>query len=188
MQGNGLTEARTMAKMLREMTILGCGLALAANAASLAAQDLVEPDAAEWQALEAGEESAPVPPQPTRVLSERDAQRLRGLEGMSLQWIGWGRERGEVSTTVDGAGVWRIYGEQVGEPFQSVVIDGTITEIGPDYFIMTGAVTIANAPDAGRTCEGYGSWRFAVTQNRKYYRLRQFEWCDGLTDYIDLYF
>jgi hypothetical protein len=54
--------------------------------------------------------------------------------------------------------------------------------------LLEGAVTIVNTPDEGRTCEGYGTWRFAVTQARKYYRLRQFEWCDGLTDYVDLYF
>jgi hypothetical protein len=40
----------------------------------------------------------------------------------------------------------------------------------------------------GRRCEQTGEWRFAVTQNRKYWRLRQFEWCDYLTDYIDIYF
>ena len=29
---------------------------------------------------------------------------------------------------------------------------------------------------------------FRVTQNRKYWRLQQMEVCDGLTDYVDIYF
>ena len=39
-----------------------------------------------------------------------------------------------------------------------------------------------------RICEKTKDWHFAITQGRPYYRLREFEWCDGLTDYIDLYF
>jgi len=27
-----------------------------------------------------------------------------------------------------------------------------------------------------------------VTQNRRYWRIRTFEWCDDLTDYVDVYF
>ena len=51
-----------------------------------------------------------------------------------------------------------------------------------------GTIRIADTPDRGRLCEQTKSWRFAITQRRKYYRLREFEWCDGLTDYIDLHF
>ena len=50
-----------------------------------------------------------------------------------------------------------------------------------------GTIRIADTPDRGRLCEQTKSWRFAITQRRKYYRLREFEWCDGLTDYIDIY-
>ncbi|GAA4642879.1 hypothetical protein GCM10023115_08390 [Pontixanthobacter gangjinensis] len=67
-------------------------------------------------------------------------------------------------------------------------IDGKIVEAGDDYCIFEGLIRIANAPDAGRICEMKMKWRFAMTQNRKYYRLREFERCDGLTDYIDIYF
>jgi hypothetical protein len=161
-------------------------MALAAIAGTLTAQDRVIPDAAERQALAEGEE-APAPAQPTRVLSPRDAARLRALKGMTLQWISWDT-RGTVDVSVDEAGVWRLIGEQTGPNAASAAVEGVITEIGPNYFMLEGAVTILNTPDEGRTCEGYGSWRFEVTQNRKYYRLRQFEWCDDLTDYVDLYF
>jgi hypothetical protein len=121
------------------------------------------------------------------VLSARDADRLRALQGITLQWISWDT-RGEASVSVDPRGIWRLQAEQTGPGLAAVAVAGTITEIGEDYFELEGAVTIVNTPDEGRTCEGYGTWRFAVTQNRKYYRLRQFEWCDQLTDYVDLYF
>jgi hypothetical protein len=134
------------------------------------------------------EMAEPGPAAPTRILSQPDAKRLRRLTGITLQWIGWDKDRGGAITMVSPDGVWRIYGEQRGDKDQAVLVDGIITEIGPNYFIMEGAVTIANSPDQGRICEGYGKWRFAITQNRKYYRLREFEWCDYLTDYIDLYF
>lgn len=126
-------------------------------------------------------------PAPPAITSARDAERLRQLEGLTLQWIDWD-QRGRARAVVDEAGVWRLSGEQVGEGGAVLAIDGTITAIGPDHFEMTGAVTILNTPDEGRTCEGYGEWRFEVTQGRSYYRLRRFGWCDDLTDYVDLYF
>ena len=58
----------------------------------------------------------------------------------------------------------------------------------PAVFGPARLIRIADAPDPGRMCEATKSWHFAVTQNRRYYRLREFEWCDGLTDYIDIYF
>ena len=67
-------------------------------------------------------------------------------------------------------------------------LDGTVTEIGADYFVFDGTIRITETPDTGRKCEANKVWHFAVTQNRPYWRLREFEWCDDLTDYIDIYF
>ena len=67
-------------------------------------------------------------------------------------------------------------------------LDGTVTEVGRDWFTFRGTIRITDTPDPGRKCEAMKDWRFAVTQNRRYWRLREFEWCDGLTDYIDIYF
>lgn len=67
-------------------------------------------------------------------------------------------------------------------------MDGAVREIGSDYFIFTGTIRIEDTPDPGRRCEATKDWRFAVTQEQPYWRLREFEWCDGLTDYIDIYF
>ncbi|RNJ62432.1 MAG: hypothetical protein EDM03_13375 [Porphyrobacter sp. IPPAS B-1204] len=125
--------------------------------------------------------------QPTRVLSPEDLVRIAAAKGITLQWIDW-NTRGEIRTLVDGDGVWRMIGSQAGPANAYVGVDGIITEVGENYFILNGTVTIENAPDAGRMCKATADWRFEITQNRKYYRLRQFEWCDYLTDYIDIYF
>ena len=122
----------------------------------------------------------------TEVSSERDAKRLRTAQGITTQWIGW-EKRGDVHVARGPDGVWRINGLQRGDGGR-LAVDGTITEIGEDYFLMDGRIVISNTPDRGRLCMADKVWRFEVTQNRTYYRLREFEWCDGLTDYVDIYF
>ncbi len=125
-------------------------------------------------------------PMQTRILDHVAATRLRQNTGMTLQWIDWDT-RGSVQVTVDDGGMWRLSGEQA-RGSARVAIAGRITEIGPDYFLLDGRITIADTPDAGRRCAADKTWRFAVTQDRRYWRLREFEWCDRLTDYIDIYF
>lgn len=126
-------------------------------------------------------------PSATVITSQRDVARLQNLEGITLQWIGWDN-RGTVTAEADAAGVWHLAGEQLGPDAALVSIQGVITAIGPDQFDLVGTITILNTPDEGRTCDREGTWRFAVTQRRTYYRVREFEWCDYLTDYVDIYF
>ncbi len=130
--------------------------------------------------------SGPAAPAPTHVLDRDTAFRLRNNSGITLQWIGWD-ERGQVQVAEGDDGVWRLSGRQRGGG-GSVSVQGVVSEIGSDYFLLDGTVRIENAPNRGRLCERDKVWRFAVTQNRKYWRLREFEWCDHLTDYIDIYF
>ncbi|MDJ0642120.1 MAG: hypothetical protein QNJ15_04830 [Erythrobacter sp.] len=137
-------------------------------------------------ALGGGPSAAQDAPAATTVSSERDAQRLRTAQGISLQWIDWDR-RGDVHVARGPDGVWRINGVQRGNGGR-LAVDGVITEIGEDHFLMDGRIVISNAPGRGRLCMESKVWRFEVTQNRTYYRLREFEWCDRLTDYIDIYF
>lgn len=124
---------------------------------------------------------------PTRVLSEKDAERLRKNQGITLQWITW-EKRSPVLVKVDDRGVWMLTSEIRGDDDAGMKIEGYITEIGRDYFLIDAEITITGTPQASRFCDVNKTWRFAVTQNRKYYRLREFEWCDDLTDYIDIYF
>jgi len=125
---------------------------------------------------------------PTRILDSDAARRLLANKGVTLQWIGW-NERGTATVTREADGGWHLRAAQAqpGGPGR-LWLDGAITEIGADYFTFEGTIRIADTPDAGRLCEKTKSWHFAVTQNRPYWRLREFEWCDGLTDYIDIYF
>lgn len=126
-------------------------------------------------------------PMPTRIMSESDAERLRTVQGIALQWIDWDR-RGKVSVADSEDGVWRLEGTQLDEGGAGVRVSGIITEIGEDFFLLDGRIEIAGTPDADRACKTDKVWRFAATQRRAYYRLREFEWCDDLTDYIDIYF
>lgn len=141
--------------------------------------------------------SAPVPSEPaptpapeaaaTLVLDRAAADRLLGASGVTLQWIDW-NTRGPVAVTEAG-GTIRLTASQrqAGGP-GGLFLDGEVREIGADYFVFDGVIRIAETPDAGRFCEADKLWHFAITQNRRYWRLREFEWCDGLTDYIDIYF
>lgn len=126
------------------------------------------------------------PAEPTRITSRRDADRLTASKGVTLQWIDW-NTRGSVKV-VSGP-VWRLTATQAqaGGPGR-LFVDGTITEIGKGYFTFSGTIRITDTPDRERRCEATKDWHFAVTQNRPYYRLREFEWCDGLTDYVDIHF
>ncbi|MEL6530601.1 MAG: hypothetical protein AAFQ27_11610 [Pseudomonadota bacterium] len=128
-----------------------------------------------------------IPAQPTRILDEAAAERLFRNSGVTLQWIGW-EERGPTWVSVTEDGHWMLLGGQ-GEPAgANLDIEGFVTEIGSDYFIFSGTIKMFDTPDEGRFCKATKEWRFAVTQNRKYWRLREFGWCDYLTDYIDIYF
>lgn len=147
-----------------------------------------------------GSRPAPTPPhaiippaeplyvQPTRILDTAAADRLLHNKGVTLQWIDW-NTRGTATVTREANGLWHLRAAQAqaGGPGR-LYLDGDVTEIGADYFTFEGTVRIKDTPDAGRFCEKTKTWHFAVTQNRPYWRLREFEWCDGLTDYVDIYF
>lgn len=126
-------------------------------------------------------------PATTRILDTAAAQRLRANKGVTLQWIDW-NARGSAHVSVNG-GAWTLRAAQAeaGGPGR-LFLEGKITEIGRDYFMFDGTVRITDTPDKGRSCEKRDVWRFAVTQNRRYWRIRTFEWCDDLTDYVDIYF
>jgi len=164
---------------MRRIVFLAALAALAgctAQGSSPPPQSASEPPPEHW---------APEPEQ-TRVLDEAEKARLLAASGITLQWIDW-KHRGQVNVREEG-GVVRITGSQVqADGPGRLFLDGAVVEIGTGYFQFDGTVRIENTPDAGRVCEADKLWHFAVTQNRPYWRLREFEWCDGLTDYVDIY-
>lgn len=124
--------------------------------------------------------------QATVVRDRAAAERLLANKGITLQWIGW-NERGTAHARWQGNQL-RLTGAQAKTGGGRLFLDGYVTAINESDFTFRGTIRIEDTPDAGRRCEMTKDWQFAVTQNRPYWRLREFEWCDGLTDYIDIYF
>lgn len=117
---------------------------------------------------------------------DRDAlTRLLANKGLTLQWLSWD-QRGTANVRWQGERLL-LTGAQSKDGGR-LFLDGVVEEVGRDHFTFRGTIRIDGTPDAGRRCEATKSWHFAITQNRPYWRLREFEWCDGLTDYIDIYF
>ena len=122
-------------------------------------------------------------------LSVRDpaaAERLLSNKGITLQWIGWNL-RGTAHARWENNQLL-LTGAQAKSGGGRLFIDGRVIAINQNDFIFRGTIRIEDTPDAGRRCEMTKDWHFAVTHSRPYWRLREFEWCDGLTDYIDIYF
>lgn len=140
------------------------------------------------EAAEAASAAAPLPPvRATEVRDQAALERLRGNVGLTLQWIGW-EKRGKLEVSQPGP-VVRLKGEQVAPGSKGrLEIEGDVVSIDSDSFVLRGTIRITDTPDAGRNCIKETDSQFAITQNRKYWRMREFEWCDGLTDYIDIYF
>jgi hypothetical protein len=113
--------------------------------------------------------------------------RLRGNSGLTLQWISWDY-RGRVAVT-ERAGLIHLAGSQAarGGPGR-LEIDGNVIVIGRDRFTFRGRIAITDTPDAGRNCLRDGTYEFRITGRRRYWRLQEMEVCDGLTDYVDIYF
>lgn len=171
---------------MRSPVVLACGAMLAACASAPVSFPLAPAaDVGDPPETSRAEE-------PTRILDRDTAYRLENNSGITLQWISWDY-RGDAAISRQAENQWFLSARQnarrgVTPADGFVSVAGRIAEIGRDYFLLDGRIRIEDAPDVGRRCDETGTWRFAVTQNRKYWRLRDFEWCDGLTDYIDIYF
>jgi hypothetical protein len=122
--------------------------------------------------------------EPTVVTDRSALARLRGNSGLTLQWIDWDR-RGRVRVSERG-GVVHLSGLQTGHG--RLELEGDVVSIGATSFTFRGRIAITDTPDPGRNCVRDGEYEFRITQNRRYWRLQQMEQCDGLTDYVDIYF
>lgn len=128
-------------------------------------------------------------PDPTIVNDAAALARLQRNSGVTLQWISFeSPARGHVRLTNAG-GYYRLRGEQASRRGPGrLAIDGVVTEIGARSFRFRGRIVITGAPDPERECVRDGEFDFLVTGRRRYWRLQQMEICDGLTDYVDIYF
>jgi hypothetical protein len=131
--------------------------------------------------------ATPDPASPTIVRDPAALARLRRNAGITLQWISWDY-RGRVQVS-EAAGRVHLSGSQRARSGAGrLELDGDVIEIGPSSFTFRGHIGITDTPDPGRACMRDGDFEFRITGRRRYWRLQQMEQCDGLTDYVDIYF
>ncbi len=114
---------------------------------------------------------------------------LLGKHLLSLQWISW--DRFGTATVVNRRGVYYLKGEQKQRGGSDYLkVDGAITEINAKNFKFDGAIEMRiSHNNSGAPCRREGEMTFAVTGKRKYWRLQEMDNpCDGVTDYVDIYF
>lgn len=129
------------------------------------------------------------PTEPTQIDDWEAFDRIINNRGMSLQWIGYdSAPRGKANAVYENRTISLTGEQRAVNGVGRVSLSGAIVRVSRTEFIFRGTIIIADTPDEGRYCTQTKDWRFAITQNRKYWRLRDFEWCDSLTDYIDIYF
>lgn len=122
------------------------------------------------------------------IIDDRAAfQRLLGNSCVTLQWIGW-ETRGDLVADYATDLLHLRGGQSAPEGQGKLMIEGVVTQIDAEQFTFVGRIEMNDTPDLGRHCVRDGEMTFRITQNRKYWRLQQMEVCDGLTDYVDIYF
>ena len=135
--------------------------------------------------------SAPAAAQDARtVVTDRAAlARLLRNSGITLQWISFeSPARGHVVARMRG-GLLHLSGSQTARTGNGrVTLDGDVLRIDARSFTFRGRIVITDAPDPGRNCVRDGTYEFRATGTRRYWRLQAIEACDGLADYVDVYF
>jgi hypothetical protein len=114
---------------------------------------------------------------------------LVGRHKLSLQWISW--DYFGTASIINRNGVLRLEGEQKSRKSSDFVkIDGVIVSIDEKEFVFNGTiVTQIDHINNGEPCERAGEMTFRITGKRRYWRLQEMDNpCDGVTDYVDIYF
>jgi hypothetical protein len=133
--------------------------------------------------------SPPAPGERTLVNDPAALTRLQRNSGITLQWISFEQPgRGHVVVT-DRAGLVHLQGSQTQNAGAGRVdLEGDVLSISPRSFTFRGRIMIENSPDPDRECLREGTYEFRATGTRRYWRLQYVEACDGLADYVDIYF
>jgi hypothetical protein len=131
----------------------------------------------------------PATGEPTIVNDRAALNRLRRNSGITLQWISFEQPgRGHVAVS-ERNGVIHLRGSQAQNAGAGRIdLEGDVLAIGARSFTFRGRIKIENAPDPDRECVREGTYEFRATGTRRYWRLQQMTVCDGLTDYVDIYF
>ncbi len=115
-------------------------------------------------------------------------KKLLGRHMFSLQWISW-EKFGTATISKDAEGKLFIDARQALDG-DEVTLTGRVTAIDAKTFIVDGELrTQVSHINGGKVCPRSGSFTFKATGNRKYWRLQEMENpCDGVTDYVDVFF
>lgn len=120
--------------------------------------------------------------------------RLVGEHLITLQWLGFGDLSGAGRATVSDAGDHlALRGEQRGSGENAgdyLRIDGRIVSASRDGFVFEGEIlTRVHHIADGAECRREGRFTFLTRAGRRYWRLQEMDNpCDGVTDYVDVYF
>jgi hypothetical protein len=124
------------------------------------------------------------------VVKDKQAKaRLLGEHRLSLQWISW--DYFGKAVVRESNGVLSVAGEQKGRGTGDYLkIEGIITEVDTGEIKFKGTIeTKVSHINQGNPCKREGEMTFRITQNRKYWRLKEMDNpCDEATDYVDIYF
>ncbi|GAA4807136.1 hypothetical protein [Lysobacter hankyongensis] len=120
--------------------------------------------------------------------------RLVGEHLLTLQWIGWGDLSGAGRLSVEDSGdTLSASGEQLGSGDNAgdyLRMSGRIVSASRDGFVFEGDIAIRVHHNAdGAECKRSGTFHFKATGKRRYWRMQEMDNpCDGVTDYVDVYF
>lgn len=130
----------------------------------------------------------------TNGLNAAAKAKLVGEHALTLQWLGWGdlSQAGRLAIQDRGKTLWaegeqRGRGENEGDYLK---MSGTIVSASQDGFVFEGDILIRVHHNAnGEECKRSGRFTFKSRAGRKYWRLQEMDNpCDGVTDYVDVYF
>lgn len=119
--------------------------------------------------------------------------RLAGKHNLTIQWIGWDKP-GEIMFNFIGNDEYEVEGFQKGSKSEEcsecyLKVKGKIIEINPKELQFIGKIESSiYYIQEGEPCIKEGTFSFLSTKSRKYWRCQNMEGCDGVTDYVDIYF
>ena len=117
------------------------------------------------------------------------AKQLLGKHKLTLQWISFDNweEFGNLRV-FDRQGTLFVKGRQIkGDDYLEIA--GKVLSIDAKEFVFQGRITTrVSHINRGQACERNGTMTFAITENRKYWRLQEMNSpCDPATDYVDIF-
>jgi len=117
---------------------------------------------------------------------------LSGEHNLTIQWIGWDIP-GKINFELMGVNTYSVEGQQYGIPSKCndcyLTISGIVKVIDSKTLRFSGKITSSiDFIQNGIPCLKKGTFDFISTKNRKYWRCQNMNGCDGVTDYVDIYF